>query len=120
MPGRPVKPGDDNFLWNLLARHDDVLQGSENRSRPWFAQALLARWPCGLSEAARADRAVPRLFVRPAAGAVRIDASDLDARIRCRPRHHRAVCAGRDALHTEIPVGATGRCPARAVLHTRL
>ena len=87
-----------------------------NPARP----RLLARGPCGLSEAARADRAVARLFVRPATGAVGIDASDLDARIRRRPRHHRAVCAGRHALHAEVSLGAAGRRAARTVFHARV
>ena len=64
----------------------------------------------GLSKAARADRAVPRLLVRAAAGAVGLDAAGVDARIRRRPRHHRAVRAGRHALHREILVGAARRC----------
>ena len=69
-----------------------------------------------LSAAARADRAAARLFLRPAAGAVGIDAAGLDARERGRSRHHRPVCAGRHALHAEIPLGAAGRCARCAVL----
>ena len=81
---------------------------------------LLARGPGRLSAAARADRAAARLFLRAAAGAVGLDAAGVDARIRRRSRHHRAVCAGRHALHAEIPVGAAGRCAACAVLHARV
>ena len=33
-----------------------------------------------------------------------------------RPRHHRAVRAGRHALHDQVPVGAGGRCPRCPVL----
>ena len=76
--------------------------------------------PGRLSAAARADRADARLFLRAAAGAVGLDAAGVDARIRRRSRHHRAVCAGRHALHAEIPVGAAGRCAACAVLHPRV
>ena len=83
-------------------------------------RAFLARQPCRLSAAARADRAAARLFLRPAAGAVGIDAAGVDARIRRRSRHHRPVRAGRHALHAEIPVGAAGRCAACAVLHPRV
>ena len=70
--------------------------------------------------ASRADRAAARLFLRPAAGAVGIDAAGVDARIRRRSRHHRAVRAGRHALHPEISLGAAGRCAACAVVHARL
>ena len=84
------------------------------------APRLLARQPCRLSAAARADRAAARLFLRPAAGAVGIDAAGVDARVRRRSRHHRTVRAGRHALHAEIPVGAAGRCAACAVVHAGL
>ena len=74
----------------------------------------------GLSPAARADRAAARLFLRAAAGAVGIDAAGVDARVRRRSRHHRAVRAGRHALHAEISLGAAGRCAACAALHARV
>ena len=74
-----------------------------------FAEAL-AR----LSAPARADRAVPRVLVRAAARAVRLDPAGLDARGRRRSRHHRPVRAGRHALHDQVPVGAAGRCARRA------
>ena len=77
--------------------------------RPSFLDALAV-----YSQAARADRAVPRLLVRAAAGAVGRDAAGVDARIRRRSRHHRAVRAGRHALHREIPVGAARRRARRA------
>ena len=86
-------------------------------SQPSPTRHLLARQPRGLSTAARADRAAARLFLRAAAGAVGIDAFGVDARIRRRSRHHRAVRAGRHALHAEIPVGAAGRCAACAAVH---
>ena len=76
--------------------------------------ARLARGARGLSQAARADRAVPRLLRRAAAGAVRLDAAGLDARGRRRSRHHRPVRAGRHALHDQVPLGAGGRCARRA------
>ena len=78
---------------------------------------LLARRPCRLHATAGPDRAVARFFVRAAAGAVGIDAFGVDARVRRRSRHHRAVCAGRHALHAEIPVGAAGRCAACAAVY---
>ena len=65
----------------------------------------------GLSPAARADRDVPRLLGRAAAGAVRLDLAGVDARGRRRPRHHRPVRAGRHALHRQVPVGAGRRRP---------
>ena len=74
----------------------------------------LARRAHGLPQAARADRAVPRLLGRPAAGAVRRHAAGVDARGRRQPRHHRAVRAGRHAVHGEIHLGAAGRCARRA------
>ena len=43
------------------------------------ARARLRRHACGLSQAARADRAVPRLLRRAAAGAVGLHAAGLDA-----------------------------------------
>ena len=46
--------------------------------------AVVVRSDGGLFQAARADRHVPRVFVRAAAGAVRRDAAGVDARIRCR------------------------------------
>ena len=109
-----VGPNSANTLHDRT-RSRPPLQPSKHR-RP----RLLARRPCGLSAAARADRAAARLFLRAAAGAVGIDAAGVDARIRRRSRHHRAVCAGRHALHAEIPVGAAGRCAACAVLHARV
>ena len=87
---------------------------SDDRHAEPKRPARLARGAHGLSQAARADRAVPRLLGGPAAGAVRLDAAGVDARIRRRSRHHRAVRAGRHALHGEIPLGAAGRCARRA------
>ena len=78
------------------------------------AAPVLARNARGLSQAARADRHVPRLFVGPAARAVRLDAAGLDARSRRRSRHHRPVRAGRHALHAQIPLGAADRRARRA------
>ena len=77
-------------------------------------KARLARGVRGVSEAARADRAVSRLLRRPAAGAVRLDAVGVDARGRRRSRHHRPVHAGRHALHHQVPLGAGCRCARRA------
>ena len=91
--------------------------GSRRIAHDRFARAraaLLPRRAGGLPQAARADRAVPRLLVRPAAGAVGRDAAGVDARIRRRSRHHRAVRAGRHALHREIPLGAADRRARRA------
>ena len=68
----------------------------------------------GLPQAARADRAVPRLLLRAAIGIVGRDAVGVDARIRRRSRHHRPVRAGRHALHREIPLGAADRRARRA------
>ena len=73
-------------------------------------QNHLVRRTRGLSEAARADRHSAWLFVRPAAGAFRRNACDLDDRERGESSHHRALCPGRPALHAQIPVGAAGRC----------
>ena len=72
-----------------------------------------------LPAAARADRAVPRLLLRPAAGAVRLDAAGVDARIRRRSRHHRPVRAGRHALHHQVSLGAADRCLERAAAVAR-
>ena len=68
----------------------------------------MARSVCRVSAAARADRDDARLLVRPAAGAVGIDAAGVGQRERCQPRHDRAVHPGRHALHAQIPVGAAG------------
>ena len=76
--------------------------------------AVLSRRAGGLFQAARADRDVPRLLVRAAAGAVGRHAAGVDARIRRRSRHHRPVRPGRHALHREIPVGAADRRARRA------
>ena len=54
------------------------------------------------------------LLLRPAARAVGLDAAGVDARSRRRSRHHRAVRAGRHALHHQVPVGAAGRRARRA------
>src|SRR6185437_11047955 len=81
---------------------------------------LLAREPRRLPSAARADRDAARFLLRAAAGAVGIDAIGVDAGVRRRSRYHRAVRAGRHALHAEIHLGAAGRCTACADLHTRL
>ena len=106
---------------NLLTLPDDRT-GQLPPPSPTIRHAprLLARGVRGVSAAARADRAAAGLFLRPAAGAVGIDAVGVDARIRRRSRHHRAVRAGRHALHAEIPLGAAGRCAACAVLHARV
>ena len=88
--------------------------------QPRRPRPLLARGVGRIPPAARADRADARLFVRAAAGAVGIDAIGVDARIRRRSRHHRAVRAGRHALHAEIHLGAAGRRAACAVLHPRV
>src|SRR5690348_16608303 len=84
------------------------------------AERVLARGPRRLSAAARADRDAARLLLRAAAGAIGLDTPDLDARGRRQSRHHRTVCAGRHALHVEVPVGAAGRCAASAVLHAAI
>ena len=74
----------------------------DRRARPaprhdsdWHRAAapVLLRRARGLSQAARADRAVPRLLVGAAAGAVGHDAAGVDARGRRRSRHHRPVRA---------------------------
>ena len=101
----------------LTTSHDRTGYSRRNRSP---CPRLLARRLGRVPAAARLDRAAARLFLRLAAGAVGIDAAGVDARSRRRPRHHRAVCAGRHALHAEISVGAAGRRAACAVLHARL
>ena len=58
--------------------HDDGRAGQRTTERP--RPRLVRRRARGLSQAARADRAVPRLLLRPAARAVRLDAAGLDAR----------------------------------------
>ena len=77
-------------------------------------KARLARGLRGVSEAARADRAVSRLLRGPAARAVRLHAVGVDARGRRRSRHHRPVHAGRHALHHQVPLGAGCRRARRA------
>ncbi len=67
-----------------------------------------------LSQAARADRAVPRLRLRLAAGALGLDAVRVADRAGCRSRHHRPVLSGRPALHVQVPLGAAHRRARRA------
>ena len=115
---------DDDLDDGYCGRHSGALppcrpaakqaNDCHDRSAGDTQRPSLARRARGLSQAARADRPVPRLLGRPAAGAVRLDAAGLDARGRRRSRHHRAVRAGRHALHHQVPLGAAGRCARRA------
>src|SRR6516165_10392518 len=80
----------------------------------------MAREYGGVPAAARDYRAAAWLLLGPAAGAVGVDAAGVDARGRCRSRHHRTVRADRHDLHAEIPVGAAGRCAACAAVHAEI
>ena len=80
------------------------------------ASSVVPRHARRLSQAARSDRDVPRLLVRPAARFVGLDARDLDDRGRRQSQNHRPVRAGRHALHDQVPVGAADRRAQRAVL----
>ena len=86
-----------------VAAHGGDARARRKRRNP---SPLLRGHARRLSQAARADRLVPRLFVGPAAGFVGIDAAGVDDRGRRQSRHHRPVRAGRHALHHQIPVGA--------------
>src|SRR6185312_2386020 len=105
-----------DFLLTRIHDHTGIhLLTRKNSPRPH-----LAREPRRLPAAARADRAVAWLLLRPAARAVRYDAGGVDARVRRRSHHHRAVRTGGNALHAEIHLGAVGGRAACAAVHARV
>ena len=99
---------ENELAWRRTESPHDKHDGSSIHPRE------LARRAGGLFQAARSGHPVPRLCSRIAARVVGLDAGGVDAPVRRRPRHHRAVHAGRHAIHAEIPVGAGRRRARRA------
>ena len=74
----------------------------------------MGRHARGLSAAARADRDVSWLLLRPAARAFRLDAAGVGCRKRRESPHHWALHHRRHALHHQVSLGAAGRRTRRA------
>ena len=97
-----------------VPRNDGEIHDRLPQLRSSGAEADIPRSGGGVSEAARAGHLLPRLLLRPAAGALRFDAAVLDGGGGRRPEDHRLVRDGRHALHHQVPLGAHRRCLRRA------